>query len=303
MARGPVERSRIVAVLMMSSLSCGDDDAGAPDLTSFVEELVTELCEYSVRCGRFATEADCSASYSIEGTVVAAQASIDAGRMVFDQAAADLCLARFDATSCADPVALECQPFAGQVPEGGTCYLEEECAGGTCDQSCPSETCCAGACRATAPPMQIGEPCAPGGCITGTFCEATSETCQDVPGNGEPCTGLCEPGFTCEGNGCVPLPAEGQACEVDVTPCASPTLFCDPSVGSGVCVIRHLPGEPCTGGGEGLSECVLWAECAGSVCVELPGGGDSCTPGERCQGFVICNDSGICQVPTPPPCP
>lgn len=140
-----------------------------------------------------------------------------------------------------------------------------------------------------------GEPC-------GDSAECATDFCDLPCGPAECCTGTCAP---------APMPpemtpgaADGAPCDEAAEPltaCASLDHTCDPATAT--CVPRKRPGEPCTPGALGLSDCVLHASCESGQCIELPAAGEPCAPLNRCQGFVPCDADGLCLAETPGVCP
>ncbi len=125
------------------------------------------------------------------------QASIAAGRMEYDAAAAGGCVSASASLSCSEYAALSngsgntslagtCQPFLiPKVENGGACSDDEECTSDNCVQTSSSMD---GTCQAM---PGAGEPC-DGSCIDGYYCGfasgETTETCLALVANGAPCT-------------------------------------------------------------------------------------------------------------------
>jgi hypothetical protein len=135
----------------------GDDDADAApaggDLDAFGGELVTALCGRFVECCEV-TELEAffekPTPTSVEECVdqleepfaadfARIEASIEAGRMRFDAAEGDACVAAFAASSCSEFAALLIEEdlcgaaLVGLVETGGVCRYSGDCAIGTCD--------------------------------------------------------------------------------------------------------------------------------------------------------------------------
>lgn len=94
------------------------------------------------------SEAACVAQLEEVFSPAEVQASVGAGRIIYDAADAQVCLDAREAMTCGqfwgtDPFQLppECETaFVGTVPNGGTCTLDLDCAGaGTCNAQ--TQTC------------------------------------------------------------------------------------------------------------------------------------------------------------------
>ncbi len=210
-----------------------------------------------------------------------------------------------------------CEPPAGTLAEGASCFQSRQCGPGLLCR--PGVSPC-GACRPAIPP---GGDCGwwQGGCAPGTTC--FDDRCLAPRQPGEACKttpATCEPGSECTPRGCQDRTAERGAS------CASEDL-CDHLRGVH-CDLLSLTcapwapavaiGGPCgtfTADGSVLT-CVDGATCFGDsfttrVCVASAGAGEPCdlSRGQACLAPAVCAD-GRCVVPavvegdpfTPPDC-
>lgn len=197
-----------------------------------------------------------------------------AGRIGYDRAVADACLAALDpASGCASLSACDAPPFVGQVTAGGTCYDQIECAAGlTCSRpevsgACPGTCKAAGAvgarCLALDPP-----------CDDTSYCDTTPvvPTCAARAGLGQPCSSTipCAPHL-----GCVQLTVLQCVSEGGLgAPCSS-TAPCDSSLGL-YCDANALP-----------------ATCKAISTRQAQG--QSCAYPNTCGPGLFCDPSQVCQ--------
>jgi hypothetical protein len=134
-------------------------DASTSDLTvaEAFEESVRITCEKAHECrdsfpgqpadfeAEFGTTVDaCIAMLSTDTQQAEYEASVAAGRIVFDPQDAAVCLASFEDITCTElwngaDFAPECETtFVGQVPDGQACTIDDDCANDTssCDVTC-----------------------------------------------------------------------------------------------------------------------------------------------------------------------
>lgn len=142
--------------------------------------------------------------------LVRVQASVAAGHMAFDAAALNTCLTALlePADRCASsdatpPWAAACMTVAwtGVVPINGMCDYSDECAD-------PSTYCATS--RTCVPRPHNGQPCNPGGCTPGTYCDP-GNVCRTDVAHGGACTAdvQCGDGFSCAVDGsCRPAPVD-----------------------------------------------------------------------------------------------
>ena len=141
-----------VWVLAVAACGGGGDDV---DVVAVFEEYGALYCARVYECRPSypgsdtdfttsfgASETECAAQYSRPADAMAIQASVDAERIVYDEAASQVCLDWMANVTCTDLWAgsgaspTECEgTWVGQVPTGGSCVIEDDCAlvGSMCD--------------------------------------------------------------------------------------------------------------------------------------------------------------------------
>ena len=314
-----------LALAAVVTTGCQNSGGSIP-LSDFESKVRQAACELDVECNEFPDVSACvESSYSPSiGQIIA---SARAGRIQYDGNAAAACIEALTAMGCNMTERLDNGPlacantFEGTIAGGGACYIDEECASGTCDtSSCSmSETCCTGTCRdapTVANPIPAGGDCSGTSavCAAGTYCNPSSSgyTCSQGVPLGQDCdpagvaSARCADYAVCLANGstlggtCTPRPAEGQACETRTNPCNSRLDYCDSTTGK--CVRRIGPDQPC----QDDAGCVYHANCVSGPCVAQKRLGESCVDppnGRACMGTLWCN-SGTCTVEDPVPlCP
>jgi hypothetical protein len=319
-------RLRQLAVLwpLLLGANC-HESGGAVPLGELEARAAEAICEYATRCESFPNVAACKASLSSRtGQLIA---SVNAGRLAYDGNAAAACLDALRATGCnlTDPpedAEVPCfSTFKGTLAAGAACYINEECASGSCsNMSCPSASaCCTGACEdlpVVSSPLPAGGDCSRPNvvCAPGTYCNyaGSSSVCTVGPAQGEACdpaeiaSGRCLNHAVCVASGsalggtCTAPPAEGETCDPNGGGCNSSLDYCDPAAAK--CVRKLAPGMACPTG----SECVDYASCLSGTCVALKRLGEACDDTlsiPACLGALYCS-SGVCVPENPPPvCP
>jgi hypothetical protein len=223
----------------------------------------------------------------------ALDAPIDAGRTVYDGAAAALCLASLASASCAAAALTldspDCQMiFAGQIAEGGTCASNNECVPSAWCNVTPGT--CGGTCVAR---VAIGQP-----------------TSVD---------GACAIGAAAYAGYCIQPLSFGQRCDSDdggfaLIPCTAPSVcgsFRQPDGGlHHACALLGDAGAPCTDEASSIFACSGYGFCDPQTqrCRPLSGLNDPCGPNApSCRSDLWCNGglaSPQCQArsPTGGPC-
>lgn len=200
-----------LGVLVIAALGCGGGGSGDLALEDFATEMGAATCAKIFDC---CTEPELMAMFegidppidSIEacndfygGLLTALFVPVirdgqEAGRLIYHPDRAGECLDVVTEMSCAEFAAVRssesfggCQsPVEPLVEDGGTCFSDDECLSGYCDDS--------------------GE---------------DDGVCAELPGEGEACTGDCADGFYCGFDQetfeqvCQPLLADGSECDVD----------------------------------------------------------------------------------------
>jgi hypothetical protein len=260
----------------------GDGDPSWPpppateQLQGLPEELASGICAALEGClGETLLEvtldvSDCEERTAAElrdGDFTFLQASIDAGRVVFDDDQLAACVTDYAALGCevvASRAPASCKALIdGQVEVGDACVLDDDCtAGAFCDRdaACPG-------------------------------------LCAELLGEGDDCdrNDQCESGLSCVDHECDEDAEEGDACDGGVAPPCHLGLLCigeDPDEDqAGECmaaddVLVVDEGDPCDVlGGEWCKEglaCVVDVTGSGgsarvvTVCMERVGSGDAC---------------------------
>jgi hypothetical protein len=151
-----MKRCWIVLVLAACGGGQGGGGAGAA-----ADRSLTQTCAKAFACeasfpadsgfefeGLFGiSEAECQANFRQVFDPAEIQASVDAGRVIFDAGDADVCLDAAAALTCDEfwgnftgdnptPQPAECDTaFIGTVEDGGTCSIDLDCVNDTCDDS------------------------------------------------------------------------------------------------------------------------------------------------------------------------
>jgi hypothetical protein len=301
-----------------------------PDLTALPAELAGGTCAAIADCMIDPFEeivfgqGDCVSRTTArfeDGDFIYVQASIDAGRIVFDADAVATCVADIAALSCDLPTArfpASCEDvLQGQVPTGGACSIDDDCAGrdycasdascpGTCTQAggegdacaadghCASGLVCFGGSCSYA--RQEGESCGPGvgGCHLGLLCMG-GDSAMGVPGTCLSQQDLIDAG---EDEDCDPTTNSfceaGLACVLDVIEVdGSPEAVA-------VCKPRAEPGGPCNLA-FAPEQCPPGEYCPVELpeyqgtCVPRPVDGEACGVGDMCADDHYCDENGVCR--------
>jgi hypothetical protein len=144
----------LLLCLALIATACGGDDA-PPDAEAFMTRLVEHQCELAFDCCtdaerealsvgvEFEDAAACAATLDalLAGLRADVLAAIDAGRIRYDAAAAARCVDSVEALGCdaldVEPPACRAPILIGLVANGDACAIDEECAGGLCeDDAC-----------------------------------------------------------------------------------------------------------------------------------------------------------------------
>jgi hypothetical protein len=316
---GISRRHRTVAPALILIAGCHESGASLP-LSGLEAKGLQANCEYGAKCGDFPDVETCKTSAS-PASLAQMTASVNAGRVQYDANAAATCLNDVASMGCnrADQGGngpLSCaNMFKGLVAGGGACYVDQDCASGTCDTSSCSATvtCCAGTCRNAPPvsnPVPVGGDClgVNAVCVDGTYCRhlTTGDTCTTGIALGRKCdpSGVsCANYATCLsssstlGGTCTLPPAEGDACDRSINPCNSSLDYCDSATSK--CVRKIAPGQPCPNG----DGCVRYANCLSGICVAQKKVGETCDDTQSahpCMSSLWCN-GGTCVVQQLPP--
>ena len=303
-------RPSLLVVAAVLGIGCGDNLAPLA-LDDLELARHTAVCERLVRCGLYADQATCEATFR-SSTDPDLAAAVHDGIIAYDGGNAEACLAAIAAQSC-DVTSREARRLppscdhilTGTRDAGETCYFDAECASGDCaEASCPRDLCCAGACAPVRAPVAIDGACeTTRDCVDQAFC-GRDHVCHALATMGQACDldADCAYGLACIGAGidpgaCRALPALGEACPY--LRCADLGALCS---ASGVCAAAG-PGAACTSD----ADCSTVGQCdpAMHVCTGFPTLGMPCIT--RCVGDAWCNHAvgqPMCEAPlaTGSPC-
>jgi hypothetical protein len=283
--------SCLVYLALAGASACGsvDDGTGSVPEADFPRQFASAVCNAMTNCCQahaFAHPvADCETS--ISGQLSASIAARDAGKTIYDAAAAGRCIDAYVAvfTGCGrdqtDPDVVCADVFHGTVAKGGACGDDEECASGlACENS---------VCATSSSALEMAH-AAPGESCSGTCTEAstgadgvTETTCVDVGFNGAPPCWTSDH-LTCDSARmtCVPVPKIGEACESDCDVGA----YCE----SGTCLAQRNTGS-CLPNPSACSP-ASYCQVDTQLCVPKQADGTACTTSEVCSGNFCTN--GTC---------
>lgn len=321
---------RTYSWLVAGALLAGCGGGEELEFGEFFAEAEATYCEWAARCGGFEDAATCGevvffdvlypvslfASGRLDSagkvTVEYLRASHAAGRIAYDGAEAEKCLAYVAARGCERPESHEpdadelagraaCAAiFRGTLADGEACGHGLECGGegGGCYQEFCEDMCCPGTCQVPVW-VPLGGSCSLGGvCETGTGCtydEAKFDYfCAPLGQEGDMCGGggaECGEGLVCDYNKyqCVRLGKIGEPCSsFGDNGCLPGGLCVDPDFdGSGRCEGYKALGEAC--GGYDCRDLDAACDSQAGKCVALPRAGEPCTGDFECAGSASCD--------------
>jgi hypothetical protein len=255
---------------LLCLVGCG---GGSTSYEDYQRQLSEARCEYFLRCGTVSSIADCHVIQDVFFTTASLDAAVAAGKVRYDGEAGHACLDAYAAASCdrtqqsPDDYAACSDAFQGTLAIGEACGFDGECVSDHCvAPSCP-DACCQGTCS----------------------------TPRVLPGEGQPCTSLCDGDLFCGVDSLchAPLP-EGAAC--DGASICDYAFYCKlTTTSSGVCTLYPQRGEACSG------TCALAADyCLGGVCTKAGVGGEPCGPADECAyGYGCDMSTGLCALSPP----
>ena len=340
-------RASLVLVLGVVLLSgCprsrdGGGGGGDVPIDGLMPEIISAYCDLLLRCDFGGSDASgirlllgdatrcrdyLGRAFESDSEVGPLIDAVNAGRIVYDAAAARACIdtvrsgcsaslggADFDG-ACDDV-------FSGTIAEGGDCWFDSECAPGLgCDfasGTCPG-ACAPGAggfiCDTT--PCSEDEECfyPDGGttprCVTPMLGAdaAEGQPCGLVEEGAESVTRrACAPGLWCTGNAstigtCRAPIAAGAPCTSEGDRCVD-GHFCAGGSCRAVTIVR-TPGGPCDEAMLQICDPLLRLECQSGACVEITDGnaGSPCRGGDfsetTCDEGLVCHrDTMTCGAP------
>ncbi len=275
-------------ILATSATPTLADGEPAPlTIDAFETELATHECAIEAACNSDSDPAACVANRGGgKWRSAEVQAKVAQGTLVFDPAAAAMCIAQMP-TTCDTSSGLGFDPAIcaravhGPLPGGAPCLDGASCASGYCGES-QSAVPCPDKC---VPVAQVGDPCqflCPGGlyCVSGKCAFAKPVVYAQL---GQPCQPQCDPALYCRESGdftCQARLAPGVACNSDTDQCV-----------------------------DGYSCLRLYDQVSGvqkpAVCTVLAKAGEACSLGHSIQGSCEANyrcDSVTSGKPYPAQC-
>ena len=280
---------RLLALALVIGCSGGGGGIDAKDYTADEQKTV---CDYQVRCGLFASTADCDQYIPVypDATFLAELAK---GSIHYDGNKADECFNDLRNEPC-DQTAMETrsQPSAcasaitGSVAAGGACVHNEECQSEKCSKVNTASSCEPGTCEASEALGKLGDACATRACDPAFVCDNT-KVCANLYTVGMPCTYStdCAYGLACDASPgfCRTAPKLGEACPDKI--CAELGAYCSTS---GTCTAVGLAGSACTTS----EQCSEFYPCntTTGTCTAYP------TLGQPC--FSQCSDGSYCDSTT-----
>jgi hypothetical protein len=243
---------------------------------------------------------------------------LDAGLVAFNAATAPACLGSFEDAGCTgfqngpgNSTACDAV-FSGTVMPDGSCYSDNECLHGYCDEGLGT---CPGTCTGYA---ELGQRCASANCdqnlgctsvddggVEQQICLPAIESLTLDAGLGGDCTAAtCDLGTFCHSTATTSLCAaqveDGGACDSEPDQCAGLTMC----VNNAVCLPLVDVGGPCLPqtNGSGVSGCLQGLTCvtdAGAGTCEIPPSSGPCLNGTCAALVSTCSHTGVC-VPVNP---
>jgi hypothetical protein len=309
------------SVLAALACACGTSSQPSRTLPDLCAQILTANCAWEVECHFAPSDAACEGVFGypdLDCDDVRAAAA--AGKLTYDLDAGVRCLAQLESRDCVtnmqpDPAGEPClDAFVGQVPEGATCFIDQECVNRRYvqdDHSCDARTqCCPGTCtrRVQGP---AGSACTSSfDCDDELYCPSKTHACTSLLAGGMTCDELdaCRDPFACNvpnpgGFGtCVVPGAHGGACSPDsAVQCGDLRDYCD--VTTSRCTFRSKAGEPCETLGVDQPSCEFDTRCNKTTrqCVALVGFGETCGDDFDCL-LARCIDHKCTPYPAPPTC-
>jgi hypothetical protein len=233
------------AFLGLALAACGDDggentsgagggggsggSGGSGIMPSYGEQFVAATCGKIFECCNaadlvertnsvFVDYAGCRILYrgiwdgSFQPLVKDGEAS---GRLGFDAAAFDACIASLKGQTCA-AFASNAEPFCDdifvpKVDKGGACTLDVECKTKKCEVPTGASE---GTCIDAPPPAASGQPCtADGDCMEGLYCDGVTDLCAKKRDDGAACSSNDQCLGTCVGDQNGGMGTCGKVCE------------------------------------------------------------------------------------------
>ena len=259
---------------------------GMEPIDAFAADEVAAQCATNVRCHRSATLDGCIAA-SLPPMAARVEQDVQSGVIAYDPRLAYRCIQLLRIAPCNGGADLESchDAFTGTLPAQASCWLNAECASGSCAMpGCTTGCCPPGTCTAGVEPrgVPVGGTCSAVGCAEGEYCATTDGICRARVANGGSCAhAICQWGLVCStaSSTCVKPATVGGSCIGN---------FCDGDgscTAAGVCAPAPLAGDACAQAGT----CGPSLNCVGGVCVTPGAIGQTCvgeTGSAQCQRGV-----------------
>lgn len=297
--------ARVMVVGALLLVACG-----GVSQEDYAESYSAALCHRQARCGEIRDEDACVRNAREFTRIRREQGlpayfhfeeSMEAGRLRFDEDAAEDCVQRVRDSACDQSLEVArngviCDVLEGRQKDGEPCALTEECADASYCDGLTEAACVAGTCK---PRPGLGQPVTDyQECASGLV--PVDGTCQARAEEGVACTtsSRCALGFYCDfGPGvCRRFAVEGEACSNTGTQCLSHLTCkggsCQRLLDVGVDCTTVLSGPNLDGG-----DCKRDLFCEGAssegpgTCRERAGRGESCL-NSVCQTNLFC-DQGL----------
>jgi hypothetical protein len=189
---------------------------------------------------------------------------------------------------------LECR-FKGQLPDGAACWSDWQCQGGRCTNvglNC-------GTCRKLG---QIGDACVDSfDCDDIGSMDCQKGKCVVAPTKGQPCNpGICANGLWCQAMTCTDAALAKEGADCSALPCEGYKLTCDVNTQKCRPIHTYDPGELCgvLDNCRGAGYCL---EAPNYVCPSVSPDGQKCNASFRCSLPARCA-LGTCVLPDPARC-
>ncbi len=284
-------------------------DGGPPalDPTDAADRIAGAFCAYARRCQSanldyFALdEASCPAfaAAHLEPLFTTARAAADDGRLSYDAAALDACVAELEQHACAPRPSNICADFLlGTRAPGEACRFDLECAGGYCDTADAATSC--------GYPAVLSDLASFMCMNTGDVCAA----CVAYAGVNASCDGVrCGADLRCANLGTQANPdlrclrrdlGVGQTCFTTTSGFCAFGLHCVGPSGMSTCVVDAAEGETCATGNDlplAAPRCGNGLLCEGGTCqpYSVSGLGEACdNTGRLCPLGSFCSNASIC---------
>jgi hypothetical protein len=247
---------------------------GSTDFTTLCQGSLTEARNLLVTC--LHANPDYVTAFVTSGafdcTTLAKE--IAAGRVVYNATQATACAAAIGSATCAvfdTPTPAACATvLTGQVANGGSCYLDEDCSTGWCNSTA---SLCPGTCQAFA---QLNQSCASVSCAPGLACDSANTCKAESAANG---TCPCQAGLWCDSSAASPgtckAPQTSGTCKPANSGQCGVGYACVGAAGSETCQSLVGLGGDCTAG---AALCGLGYSCDAGThkCVSYPKVGETC---------------------------